>query len=82
MTPPDAKARRLRRALKILARCLLGFLALVATYLLAALVLGLIPTNTDYRPADHGIEIFVWTNGVHTDFVLPSRNVQNDWTRF
>lgn len=50
-------------------------------YLLLALLLGLIPVNADFAPPAAGaIPIYVRTNGVHAELVLPAR-APHDWTR-
>lgn len=54
-------------------------LALGVGYLLAALSLGYIPLNRDFHPTPDGTEIFVCSNGVHTDFVLPVKTPAVDW---
>lgn len=60
-------------------------LALIATALLlaygaAGFVGGSIPANADWRPPERGIQIFVETNGVHTDLVVPVRAAGVDWS--
>ncbi|MDQ2105622.1 TIGR02117 family protein [Azospirillum isscasi] len=56
-----------------------GPVAVVGAYLLAAVALASLPV--DGRPAvRNGVEIFVCTNGVHTDLVLPAANGLVDWT--
>lgn len=68
-------------------RVLLTFAALLAgtpaLYLLAAIVLGIVPVNRDHAPPDRkadGVVMYVRTNGVHAEFVLPARGA-HDWTR-
>jgi uncharacterized protein (TIGR02117 family) len=51
-----------------------------AAYLLVALVLALIPLNADFRPTADGIPIYVRTNGVHAELVLPTRSAGVDWS--
>ena len=51
-----------------------------ATYVLVALVLALIPVNTDFEQADNGVVIYVRTNGVHAELVLPTRAEGFDWS--
>lgn len=46
---------------------------------LAALILPRISCNDEWRSAENGIEIGVYSNGVHTDFVLPVRALGIDW---
>lgn len=50
-------------------------------YFGAALVLGLIPRNAQFRPYtdSDGVEIFVRSNGVHTDLVFPIQHPLFDW---
>ena len=40
-------------------------------YFLFAFLLGAIPTNSDWRPDEEGPSIYVASNGVHVDLVLP-----------
>lgn len=49
-------------------------------YFAAALVLGLIPLNQAYRPAEMGIDLFIRTNGVHADLIVPVSAAGIDWT--
>lgn len=51
-------------------------------YGLMVLELGLLAANRDYIPADSGTEILVWSNGLHTDFVVPVRSKLMDWGTF
>lgn len=76
-----AKPRRSirQRIVRAAWRSCLVFLALLALYLVIALV-GLIPVNNDFKPTPDGVEIVVVSNGVHADFVLPVRNSVVDWT--
>jgi uncharacterized protein (TIGR02117 family) len=66
-------------------RWLLGIVAaafgLAALYLGAALALGAIPAHRDFQPAPDGVAIFVCSNGVHTDFVLPVKTEAVDWSK-
>lgn len=64
-----------------LRRTLLALLAVPAAYLLLALVLGLLPINPEFRPTpavEGGIGIYLRTNGVHADLVLPASG-PHDW---
>jgi uncharacterized protein (TIGR02117 family) len=65
--------------LKIVRRLAGLLLTLVALYLAAAIVLGLVPTNRDFTPTPGGVAIAVCSNGVHTDFVLPVTMDEVDW---
>jgi uncharacterized protein (TIGR02117 family) len=60
-------------------RIVAGIVALPLVYFAAALVLGLIPANAAFRQPAQGITIFVRSNGVHTDIVMPKLNAEMDW---
>jgi uncharacterized protein (TIGR02117 family) len=70
----------MRRVLRGLAVLLAGAVTLPAVYLAAALVLGVIPVNAGFRPASDGVAVHVRTNGVHAEFVLPTRAEGVDWS--
>lgn len=73
----DGTMQAMRRTILILA---LSLVAVPLAYLLAALALGLVPVNRGFRDAPNGVVIYVRTNGVHAEFVLPARGAY-DWTR-
>lgn len=50
------------------------------TFCLVILV-GLLPVNNDFVPTPNGVEIFVISNAVHTDLVLPLETAGIDWKR-
>jgi hypothetical protein len=58
----------------------LGFAAgMVLLYVLAALLLGLVPRNPGFVETADGVEIYVRTNGVHADLVVPTQWNGIDW---
>jgi uncharacterized protein (TIGR02117 family) len=65
--------RLLRRA-----AAMLGLLCVL--YAAAALMLGAIPVNREFQPTSNGVEVAVCSNGVHTDFVLPVKTEDVDWS--
>lgn len=68
------------RALSLLGKGL-AWLALAAGLAMLAGWLGsAIPRNSEWSPADRGIEIMVETNGVHTAIVMPIVTAQKDWS--
>ncbi len=82
---PTSKARPkplLRRILRWLIRALLALLAFGLLYALAVWILGAIPVNSGYKPATTGIDIMITSNGVHTDFYLPTKTLEKDWSSF
>jgi uncharacterized protein (TIGR02117 family) len=66
---------------RALVRAIAAVIGAIIIYLTAALVLGILPVNRDFQSTPGGTEIFVCSNGVHTDFVLPVRNTLVDWSR-
>ena len=68
--------------MRLLAISLSTILGMIALYLLLALALGYIPVG-DQTPhtLENGVEIFVRTNGVHTDFVVPVRSASVNWSQ-
>lgn len=65
----------------ILSVLLLGGM-FVVFYSFSATLLKWIPSNRYAKPMDSGVEIWVVSNGPHTDIVLPIRSAEIDWTEF
>lgn len=77
--------------LKPVCRVVLVFLGMPALYVLIAGLLSVIPARTPHALqspfnlirqdgiGQENIEIFIWSNGAHTDFVLPIQTPQKDW---
>jgi uncharacterized protein (TIGR02117 family) len=70
--------QRLRRWIK---RCFLGLASVLAVWVLINLI-GLIPTNNSFLETEDGIEIFVVSNSVHADIVLPLKTSTHDLSEF
>lgn len=51
----------------------------MTAFVAIAVVTSIIPVNTDFRQQQDGIPIYVRTNGVHTDIVMPARIGSKDW---
>lgn len=56
-----------------------SIIAVVLVYVLFALILPLIPVKADEVAEPKTVEVFLLTNGVHTDIVLPVTNRFMDW---
>jgi uncharacterized protein (TIGR02117 family) len=50
-------------------------------YGLAAYTLPLIKVNSDFKNSETGVKLFVISNGVHTDIILPVKTEVKDWTK-
>ena len=61
-------------------RVLKWMLILIAGYCLILLV-GLFPVNKDFQPTPDGIKIYIVSNSVHADIILPKTTAACDWTK-
>jgi uncharacterized protein (TIGR02117 family) len=73
-------AAMMRVALRWLAWLSGALIALLLAYLLAAVILGAIPVNAGFVQPDDGVPIFVRTNGVHAELVMPTQTLGVDWS--
>ena len=74
------EAKKLARRIGGVVIRILGFVvALPVAYVVAALILGLVPANVGWQEPERGVDIFVRTNGVHTWIVVPKINAIMDW---
>lgn len=71
----------MRQTLKLLLRLLLGLAGLVGAYFVTAFVLVLFPANTQSANAPVAVNAYVYSNGVHADFVFPIRAQGVDWSQ-
>lgn len=53
---------------------------IAATFVIAAIVLGALPANSSFSEPADGIPIYVRTNGVHAELILPTRAGNADWS--
>ncbi|MBG9377992.1 TIGR02117 family protein [Panacibacter sp. DH6] len=69
----------MKTILKLAARIISGFLLFITAYLLAAYILSRI-TIAEEAAAARDIAIYIKTNGVHTDIVVPVKSEVTDWS--
>lgn len=62
-----------------LGKLLLGILLIALGYVALALILSLIPWHRKYQHSEGGIDIYLISNGVHTDFVMPADELSSSW---
>ncbi|MEE2641399.1 MAG: DUF2459 domain-containing protein [Planctomycetota bacterium] len=43
------------------------------------LLIGLIPVNRSFQPAEQGIEIFVYSDAAHSEYILPAIHPVRNW---
>jgi uncharacterized protein (TIGR02117 family) len=70
----------MKNVIKFFLRFLVGLILFVGTYLLLAYLLPKITFDKDSETKEE-VTIFVITNGVHTDIVVPARSEEYDWTK-
>ncbi len=73
------ETRWVKRILWPIAAAGAAFFGVVASYAVAGLVGGTIPSNRDWRAPAQGVHIFVESNGVHTGIVVPKVAAGVDW---
>jgi len=56
------------------------FVLSLMTYLLIVTLLSFVSVNEDFAENQKEIPIYILTNGVHTDIVLPLKSEHYDWT--
>ena len=56
------------------------FILSLVTYLLMVTLLSFVSVNEDLVENQKEIPIYILTNGVHTDIVLPIKNEHHDWS--
>lgn len=69
------------KTIKLILKFILGIIGFVLLYLVCAMILSYFPYNSDFKTVPDGIEIYIQSNGIHTDLVLPAKNEYKDWTK-
>jgi len=70
----------LKKIFKYTGYIILFFVVFVLLYLLVAYALSRITVDKEMNQPEE-IAIYIKTNGVHTDLVLPAKSAQLDWTK-
>ncbi|MBS1638048.1 MAG: TIGR02117 family protein [Bacteroidetes bacterium] len=70
-----------KSTIRYLFRFILGFAGFVLVYLLASWLLPFITVNNEPETTKSDLDIFIESNGVHTDFVLPVQQHIVNWNR-
>ncbi|WP_333599674.1 TIGR02117 family protein [Flavobacterium sp.] len=73
--------KTLKQSLKIAKRISLGIVLFLVVYFLAAFTLSKITVNTDADKQEKEVAIYIKTNGVHTDIIVPIKNDIKDWSQ-
>lgn len=72
--------KKLKQFLKFTGRFILGILAFIVLYLLVAFIMAHIPVNSNPEKSND-VAIYINSNGVHTDILVPIKNNIKDWTK-
>lgn len=72
--------KRLKQFLKFTGRFILSIIAFIVLYLLTAFILAHIPVNSNPEKSND-VTIYINSNGVHTDILVPIKNDTKDWTK-
>lgn len=70
----------MRKTFKITGMSILGLIGLVSVYMISTYCLSRI-TVTEEKGNKQEVTIYIKTNGVHTDLVVPIRTNQMDWSK-
>lgn len=70
----------IKKILKLIGKIILGFILFVGIYLLSAYILSRISVDKEADDSKD-VTIYIKTNGVHTDIVVPVKNDQMDWSQ-
>jgi uncharacterized protein (TIGR02117 family) len=70
-----------KKSLKNLGLAVLGIISFLVLYVVSVLLISKIEVNADVSQKDKAIEIFILSNGVHTDIVVPIKNEYKNWSK-
>ncbi len=71
------------RLLRIFLKILIGLIAFVVLYLGFAWAMGSLTSNSDFKPCSGNCyTVYILSNGVHTDIVVPVTSDVMDWKDF
>ena len=65
----------------VLGKFLLFFLILILSYIGIALLAVVIPVNRSFKNKINGVTCYLSSDGIHTDFILPTTNEHFDWRK-
>lgn len=71
----------MKKTLYLILKVLAGIVGIVLLYIVLALVIPLIPVEKKAITEKAEIPIYIYTNGVHTDIVMPIKSEEIDWSK-
>lgn len=72
--------KKLKQVFRFTGRFVLAIVLFIVVYLLFAFLLAHIPVNSSPEQSDE-VTIYINSNGVHTDILVPVKNEVKDWTQ-
>uniref|UniRef100_UPI00404A5BFC TIGR02117 family protein n=1 Tax=Flavobacterium sp. TaxID=239 RepID=UPI00404A5BFC len=73
--------KTLKKTFKILLKSVLGIVAFLVVYAIVILFTSVISINENVVETNNNIPIYILSNGVHTDVVVPLKNEIKDWSK-
>lgn len=73
--------KTLKKSFKFIGKGFLAILIFLIAYISAAFILSKITVNSQSDQQGREVPIYIKTNGVHTDIVVPAKNIIKDWTQ-
>jgi uncharacterized protein (TIGR02117 family) len=70
----------MKKTLRFLGKMILALLIFVVTYVFLAYIIPYIPVNTKDTDPKEDVSVYIRTNGVHTDLVVPIQTEFKDWS--
>lgn len=70
----------IKKFIRLLLVFVSGLIFTIALYLITSLILSHIPVNSNFKETPNETEIFVLSNGIHINFILPAKSEVIDWT--
>ncbi len=71
----------IKKVIKFAVKLILGFVGFLLIYISCVFLLPKIPVNSDVTSKGKTIPVYILSNGVHTDIVLPVKNDFHDWSQ-
>jgi len=72
--------KTIKKSFKFIGKAFLAILIFLIVYISAAFTLSKITVNSGSNQQAQEIPIYIKTNGVHTDIVVPVKNIIKDWS--
>jgi uncharacterized protein (TIGR02117 family) len=66
----------------VILKIIIGFLAVVVAYFIIAVITAIIPVNRKFKNQISDNKIWVSSNGVHVNLIVPVQSGTNDWNEF